>query len=168
MISFSRSFRAGMPLVLVACAVIGRASDRVEPPPFPLEPTPAASSQMEASYRAYVECFNQRNVPCIARFYNDDLLFLSSALPRLSSKQEMLEFYSGVWKHLTEHLVIKSFAVEGKRMKVDLQNTLTVFADYPEFPPRPLKKGDQYTIGGVVTYVLRDGRIAKILDRVNE
>ena len=123
---------------------------------------------MEASYRGYVRCFNQRDVPCISRFYNDDLLFLSSALPRLSSKEEMLGFYSGVWKHLTEHLVIKSFAVDGQRMRVDLQNTLTVFADYPEFPPRPLKKGDQYTIGGVVTYVLRDGRIAKILDRVNE
>lgn len=170
MISFSRSVRSGVALLLASCAVIGQAGDRraSEPPPFPLDPTAADSRQMEASYRTYLECFNRRDVPCFSSFYTDDLLFLSSELPRMSSKQEMLRFYGGVWKHLREHLIIRSFALDGKRLKVDLQNTLTVFADYPDFPPRPLKKGDQFTIGGVVVYVLRDGRIAKILDGVNE
>lgn len=170
---FPSSALAALAFLLVASVVAGSsdasAGIATSEPSFPLAVTPAAHQQIETAYRLYAECFNRRDVPCFTRFYNDDLTFVSSSLPRLVGKQEMVRFFRDhLWKHLREHLVVKSISVAGNRLSVDLENTLTVFADYPDFPPRPLKKGDRYTVRGIVVYILRDGRISKILDGVDE
>jgi hypothetical protein len=42
-----------------------------------------------------------------------------------------------------------------------VENTLHVFADYPDFAARPLSKGDVHMQGEVV-YELDDGRFSRI------
>jgi hypothetical protein len=63
---------------------------------------------------------------------------------------------------LREHLVVRSVSFAHERLEVSLRNTIEVFEDYPEFPLRALKKGEQFTREGTLTYELHGGRIVRI------
>jgi len=133
------------------------------PLPSSLEPlTPQIQAQVEAAYRRYVECFNAHDVPCFSNFYDADVVFMAAPLPGLIGREAIVGFYQGAWKHLKEHLVVRSFALEQGRLKVSLQNTIEVFEDYPEFPVRALKKGERFTREGTLTYELHGGRFVRI------
>lgn len=136
---------------------------RTVPAPLPMEAlTPQVQAQVEAAYRRYVECFNAHDIPCFSNFYDDDVVFMAAPLPGMIGREAIVGFYQGAWKHLREHLVIQSLAVENGRLKVSLRNTIEVFEDYPEFPVRALKKGETFTREGKLTYEVHAGRFVRI------
>jgi hypothetical protein len=89
---------------------------------------------------------------------------MAAPLPGMIGRESIVAFYQGAWKHLREHLVLRSLSFENGRLQVSLQNTIDVFEDYPDFPIRPLKKGDHYTRAGNITYELHAGRFIRISD----
>jgi ketosteroid isomerase-like protein len=148
-------------------AVFHPASSRTAPAPLPasIEPlTPEGKVQLEAAYRKYLECFNAHDVPCFSNFYDEDVVFMAAPLPGMIGRDAIVGFYGNAWKHLREHLVIRSLSVENGRLEVSLQNTIDVFEDYPDFPLHPLKKGAHYTREGTVSYELGAGRFIRISD----
>ena len=78
-------------------------------------------AQVEAAYRRYVECFNARDVACFSNFYDDDVVFMAAPLPGMIGREAIVGFYEGAWKHLREHLVIRSLEFENGRLKVALR-----------------------------------------------
>jgi ketosteroid isomerase-like protein len=148
-------------------AVFHPTGSQAAPAPLPasLEPlTPATQAQLEAAYRKYLECFNARDVPCFSNFYDEDVVFMASPLPGMLGRDAIVAFYQRIWKHLREHLVVRSLSVENGRLEVSLQNTIDVLDDYPDFPPHPLKKGQHFVRAGTISYELGAGRFIRIAD----
>ena len=148
-------------------AVFHPAASRTAPAPLPQSQgplTPQVRAQLEAGYRKYIECFNAHDVACFSRFYDDDVVFMAAPLPGMIGREAIVGFYQGAWKHLREHLVIRSLAFEKGRLRVVLQNTIDVLEDYPDFPVRPLQKGQHYTREGTLFYEIHAGRFIRISD----
>lgn len=148
-------------------AVFHPAGSRVVQAPLPasIEPlTPEVRAQVEAGYRKYIDCFNAHDVPCFSNFYDDDVVFMAAPLPGMIGREAIVGFYQGAWKHLREHLVVRSLDFDQARLRVVLQNTIDVIEDYPDFPVRPLRKGEHYTREGHLTYEMHGGRFIRISD----
>lgn len=141
------------------------AGSRTDPAPLPVSTdplTPPAQAQLEAAYRRYIECFNAHDVPCFSNFYDDEVVFMAAPLPGMSGRAAIVAFYQDAWRHLREQLVVRSMTVAQGRLEVSLQNTIDVVTDYPDFPLRPLKKGEHFTREGTVVYELHAGRFIRI------
>jgi len=139
-------------------------SQQPEPLPNAAGPlTAALKSKLVDGYRNYLECFNQRRFACFLNFYSDDLVY-DSPRWKLHGQAEFEAFYVKAWKHFTEHLTVNSIELRPNQMVVDLSNHIDVFADFPDFPARPLKKGDSFVVSGTVVYTIEHGRISRIDD----
>lgn len=125
--------------------------------------TAALQAELEDGYRKYLGCFNQRKFACILNYYSDDLVY-DSPRWKLHGKAEFEAFYVKAWKHFTEHLTINSIEFRPHQIVVGLSNHIDVFADFADFPARPLKKGDSYVVSGTVVYTVERGRISRIDD----
>jgi len=148
-------------------AVFHPASSRKSKAPLPtsIEPlTPGIRAQVEAGYRKYIDCFNAHDIPCFSNFYDDEVVFMAAPLPGMIGRETIVNFYQGAWRHLREHLVIRSLDFENGRLHAMLQNTIDVLEDYPDFPVRPLQKGQHYTREGSIFYDLHAGRFIRISD----
>lgn len=155
-------------LIALAFLLAATPASAAEPPlPLSITPlTPDKRVEIETAFRRYVDCFNRKDIPCFTNYYNKDVVFVSASLPTMNGPDEIVRFYSDVWKHLSEHIVVRGFEYSGDRLIVEMENTLTVFADYPDFVVRPLKKG-KYPSSGKVAYVVKDGRFSRIADGVD-
>jgi len=132
--------------------------------PFPKDTavvTPEAKAQVEKAYREYLGCFNHQDLDCVTNFFGEDFVF-KSPIWTLHGIPEFKTFYINAWRHLTEHLTIKSIQVRPNQIIVDVYNLLSVFTDFPDFSAGPRKKGDNYVVTGTVVYTLKDGRISRI------
>lgn len=159
---------------IVAYAVLGAglASCAIHPPagtpergPLPdvREPMSAAQrAKLETEYRRYLDCFNRQDIACFSSFYAEDLDYQCGDKWHLRGRTEFVAFYRNVWTHLREFLTLNEFAVEGTRLVPDVSNHIVVFADFPDFPLRPLAKGLDYVTSGKVAYTVRNGRFATI------
>jgi hypothetical protein len=85
----------------------------------------------------------------------------------MEGPKEIVDFFGGIWKSLSENLVIHGFRYQDNWLFVELSNTLTVFEDMPDFVTGPLKKGEHPLGRGKVAYKIRNGRISAIYDGID-
>ena len=137
---------------------------RTAPAPFPGEVNLSNRSQVEQAYRHYVECFNRQDDRCFTRYYDNGVVFLSGSLPEMHGSNEIVDFYRNAWRHFHEHLIIRGVEVSPDKIVANLENTLEVSSDFPDFTPRALKQGERLHLRGKVVYELRKGRFTLIND----
>lgn len=134
------------------------------PLPLRLAPAvPAVEAELQQSYRRYIACFNAQEFDCFANYYTDDMEY-GEGKWHLRSRAEFVAFYRNAWKHLREHITINSIEIRGTKLVADISNHIVVFQDFPDFPVRPLAKGDDYVVRGKVAYSMRGGRFFRIKD----
>jgi hypothetical protein len=126
--------------------------------------TDAGPGLTPAAFTSYIDAFNRNDYAGFADYYTPDVTLVIAGKHELRGREAIAAFYQNAWSHLREHLVVRSMSFERGQLIVSLQNTIEVFADYPDFPPRALKKGEHYIRSGTITYDLHAGRFVRISD----
>lgn len=124
-----------------------------------------AESDLVARYLAYVTAFNAADLLAVGEYLAEDLVFdWGDTMPALVGRDAFTEFYSLAWRHFAEHLTVSDIRAEGDRLSAHLETAISVHADWPDCPIRPMYAGTQFTVSGRMGYRFRDDLICHIAD----
>ena len=126
-----------------------------------LPPLGAHPSQI-AAYHAYAAAFSAGDAERFARFYWPDVVLELGSVPPIHGAQGIADFYTAMFAKVRETLTIHSLDARDDRLVVDCTSRFTAIQDAHDFVVGALAKGDFIDVRVIVTYALREGRIAHI------
>ena len=119
------------------------------------------ASQM-AAFGAYVSAFSHGEFERFPRFYTEDVLLELGSVPPIHGRQGIVDFYRPMFERVSEKLRINSVTATESGIELDAITRFTALKDAPDFVVAPLLAGEYVEGRVLVSYVLRDGLIARI------
>jgi hypothetical protein len=139
----------------IACE--GAAKEAAAPCPAPLN----AGGLTEADFREYIAAFNRDDFEGFGRYYADDVIFEGRA-GQFRKRADVLSFYRTVKSRLRERITIHDIILGELDIVADLETELQAFADWPDFPTGPIRKGQTIRSQNFIWYDVRDGKFVRI------
>jgi hypothetical protein len=109
----------------------------------------------------YIDAFNRSDFDGFSKYYAEDVWFQGRAA-QLHGRQAVVDFYRQVKAHIDEQLVVKRAYFGEDGFAIEMETTLSVFKDWPDFPSGPLKAGDVRRSLNFIFYEVRDGKFTHI------
>jgi len=97
----------------------------------------------------------------VGQYYQPDIEFLRPNEPPLKGQDAVIGFLSKYSGSVRETMDIKRIFAEGEELCVSFTSTFVAVEEAPDFM-KPLKKGDNMSLDGLVLYELKDGLILRI------
>ena len=116
----------------------------------------------EDDFRTYIAAFNARNFAGFSQYYADDVEFNLGNRKRIVGPQGIVEFYTGVFDHISEKLEIIDLIVAPNGAALHSRTTFTTVKDWPDFELWPTMKGDVRVVESINMYLTANGKITKI------
>ena len=116
----------------------------------------------EDDFRTYLAAFNARDFAGFSRYYADDVEFNLGARKRIVGPQGIVDFYTGVFEHIAESLVVVDLIVAPDGAALHSRTTFTTIKDWPDFELWPTMKGDVRVVESINMYRTANGKITKI------
>ena len=117
----------------------------------------------EATFRTYIQAFNEAKYDALVRYYADDVTLSFANGTTLRGRDGIVDFYRPLHRAVDEALDISFLVMDDRHVAVELETEFRAREDYEAFPRRPLKAGDVMRITSFVHYDLDDGdRFARI------
>lgn len=114
-------------------------------------------------FETYIAAFNARDFAGFSRFYADNVEFNLGDRKQIIGPQGIVDFYTGVFDHISEELEIKELIVAPDGAALHSRTTFTTFKDWPDFEIWPTMKGDVRVVESINMYLTAGGKIVKIL-----
>jgi len=95
----------------------------------------------EAFFRGYYEAYNSADASKLAPFLADDVLLISD---------------------FSDQMTPEEITVDGNKATVRITDRFVAKADVPDFLGQSFAKGQGFTLKLIGTYLVRNGRIARI------
>lgn len=114
-------------------------------------------------FETYIAAFNAQNFDGFRRFYADDVEFNLGDRKQIIGPQGIVDFYTGVFDHISEELEILDLIVAPDGAALHSRTKFTTFKDWPDFEIWPTMAGDVRVVESINMYLTRNGKIAKIL-----
>ena len=109
----------------------------------------------EDDFRAYLAGFS--------KYYDDDFQFNLGNRKRIVGPQGIVDFYTGVFEHISESLEVVDLIVAPDGAALHSRTTFTTIKDWPDFELWPTMKGDVRVVESINMYRTANGKIVKIL-----
>jgi SnoaL-like domain len=117
----------------------------------------------EAKFRTYIGHFNGANYEELVRYFADDVTLSFHFGLTLEGRDGIVAFYRPIHARVKEVLEIDFLLIGEDGIAVELYTEFHAMEDYPEFPNRPLRKGDVLRFTSFVHYDLdEDDRFKRI------
>lgn len=116
----------------------------------------------EEDFRAYIAAFNARDFAGFSKYYADDVEFNLGDRKQIVGAQGIVDFYTGVFDHISEELEIVDLIVGPEGAALHSKTKFTTIKDWPDFEIWPTMKGDVRLVESINMYRTRNGKIAQI------
>jgi len=114
-------------------------------------------------FRAYLDAFNMSDFERLRDFFAQDVVFEHlPPLPRLEGRDALFAFYRDFKRRVSETIEPLDMILSETGIAAEVRGTFTALQDMPDFPATPLRRGETFTLRGVVFYRLRAGRFVHI------
>jgi hypothetical protein len=114
------------------------------------------------NYEEYVRAFNSGDDEALVRqYFTEDTRFIGGTRT-LVGAQEFLKFLNFAHDGVREIIRAQTVLQRGAQIFAEIDMDFYASKDRPEFPLKPLKKGDMTTVKFFVLYTIRDSRIAEL------
>lgn len=114
-------------------------------------------------FETYIAAFNARDFAGFSRFYAPDVEFNLGDRKQIIGAQGIVDFYTGVFDHISEELEILDLIVAPDGAALHSRTTFTTIKDWPDFEIWPTVKGDVRVVESINMYKTAEGKIVKIL-----
>jgi ketosteroid isomerase-like protein len=115
----------------------------------------------EAFMHGYYEAYNSEDLARLGEFLADDVV-LVSAQGEQHGKAAYLATYQGIIADFTDRMTPDEIVVSGDTATVKITDRFTARHDVADFLGQSFKQGGGFTLKLSGTYLLNDGKIAKI------
>ena len=115
----------------------------------------------EAFFRGYYEAYNSEQESRLAEFLADDVL-LVSAQGEQRGKDAYLATYRQIIAGFSDRMTPEEITLTETGAVVRITDRFVAKTDVPDFLGRSFAKGDGFTLKLIGTYVVRDGKLARI------
>jgi hypothetical protein len=115
----------------------------------------------EDFFRGYYEAYNSEHEARLAEFLAEDVL-LVSAQGEQRGRDAYLATYRQILAAFRDQMTPETIAVEGDTARITITDRFVAKRDVPDFLGRAFKAGEGFTLKLAGTYVVRDGKIARI------
>ena len=116
-------------------------------------------------YLAYIAALNAGDLRAVADHLTEDIVFdWGNTMPALIGRDAFTGFYALAWSRFSEHLTVSEIRAQGDRLSAYLDTAISVHADWPDCPIRPMYAGTRFTVSGRMRYLFRADRICHIAD----
>jgi hypothetical protein len=115
----------------------------------------------EAFFRGYYEAYNSADASKLAPFLADDVLLIS-AQGEQRGKEAYLATYRQIISVFSDQMTPEEITVDGNKATVRITDRFVAKADVPDFLGQSFAKGQGFTLKLIGTYLVRNGRIARI------
>ena len=115
----------------------------------------------EAFMRGYYEAYNSEDPARLGEFLADDVVLIS-AQGEQHGKAAYLATYQGIIADFTDRMTPDEIVVSGDTATVKITDRFTARHDVADFLGQAFKKGGGFTLKLSGSYLLKNGKIAKI------
>jgi hypothetical protein len=116
----------------------------------------------EDDFRTYLAAFNARDFAGFSKYYADDVEFNLGHRKRIVGPQGIVEFYTGVFEHISESLEVVDLIVAPDGAALHSRTTFTTIKDWPDFELWPTMKGDVRVVESINMYRTANSKITQI------
>jgi ketosteroid isomerase-like protein len=113
------------------------------------------------AFLEYTRAFSNAEFDKLKEFYEEDVVLELPSLT-LNSRQEIIDFYSGMFTRIREKLDIHRIIADDDGFVAEITSTFIAHEDATDFAPMPLKKGQVMIAPVFVVYALKNGKIRHI------
>ncbi len=114
-----------------------------------------------SAFADYIAAFNRGDFDGFSKYYDEHVLFEGRGR-RFESRRQVVDYYRMARQRLDEHVVVRRAYFGPDGLAAELETTLTVTGDWPDFFSGPLKTGDVRRSLNFVFYTIREGRFIHI------
>ena len=120
------------------------------------------SLEQRQAFFAYTRAFSGAQFDVFSQYYTDDVLLELGSVPPIHGRDGIVGFYRPMFAKVREHLTPHEVRMDDASIFMDATTRFTAIEDAPDFVVGPLWKGDYIEGRVLVSYELRDGKIARI------
>lgn len=126
----------------------------------------AVSPAVRSLFAAYFAAFNARDFDRLASIWSRDCTFRTRpGHPDLFGCEQIVSFYREVWTQADERLILFGLESEEDSVLAEIGTEIRARVDMPDFGEHGLAAGDVIKLRSIVSYRLKDGKIAHIQGR---
>jgi len=114
------------------------------------------------NYQNYVELFNSGNDDALVKTYFTEDTIFSSGSRAFYGADELLKFLNWAHDGIREILRPQVVAQDDDHILAEIDIDFHALVDKPDFPFKPLKKGEMTTVKFFVVYYLRGGKVCHL------
>ena len=111
-------------------------------------------------FQRYIDDYNSLDAARLFRHYHPDLVFASFGVSRVGS--EAFGFLKGLHEVVADKLTPLNILVEGNRIAMEADDTITALRDLPDLPAGALKSGQQVVVRMFAFYETKGPLITQV------
>jgi len=119
-------------------------------------------SSAERRFRDYMQAFNTSDWDALRHFYAADIELVIGNGTTLLGCDAIIDFYRAVKSQTHRTIEILDCFSEGNMLAAELQSEFVATSDAPDFPSRPLHRGDRYYINSFALYEFEGSEYRRI------
>jgi len=116
----------------------------------------------ERRFRDYMHAFNASDWEALRRFYAADIELVIGNGTTLRGRDAIVDFYRDIKSRTSRTIEIVDCFSEGNMLAAELKSEFVALIDAPDFPTRPLQRGDRYYINSFALYEFRGSEYHRI------
>ncbi|NQT73097.1 MAG: nuclear transport factor 2 family protein [Chloroflexi bacterium] len=112
-------------------------------------------------WEKYIKAFTDNYENAIMKFYTDDVLF-ETPKNRFEGRQAFIDYLNATRQGIREVLTPTNVFSDENRLAAELNAELHAYEDAPDFPEKPLKKGESISKSVSAFYDFKNGKISRV------
>lgn len=116
----------------------------------------------ERRFRDYMRAFNASDWDALRRFYAADIELVIGNGTTLRGRDAIVDFYSDIKSRTSRTIEIVDCFSEGNMLAAELESEFVALTDVPDFPSRPMQRGDRYHINSFALYDFQGSEYRRI------
>jgi len=116
----------------------------------------------ERRFRDYMHAFNASDWDALQRFYAADVELVIGNGTTLRGRDAIVDFYRDIKSWTSRTIEILDCFSDGNMLAAELESEFVALIDAPDFPTRPMQRGDRYYINSFALYDFRGSEYRRI------
>jgi len=109
-----------------------------------------------------MRAFNASDWDALRRFYAADVELIIGNGTTLLGREAIVDFYRNIKSWTSRTIEIVDCFSEGNLLAAELESEFVALTDAPDFPTRPMQRGDRYYINSFALYEFHGSEYRRI------